>query len=144
MDIIINYIEIIGSDRTTLRISDTNDEITKHIQGRYIGPSEAFARIFEYSMHEEDPTVTTLALHLPNEQPVFFDENISEADLRLQMDASQSKLMAYFAYYRNNSGAAPILYQDFPAHFVWEDKAWKIREKGIINLSIIDNSLLTK
>lgn len=66
-----------GSDRTTLKISDTKDEIEKHLQGSYIGPTEAFGRIFEYKVHEEDPTVTTLALHLPNEQPVHFPEDAS-------------------------------------------------------------------
>ena len=90
-------------------------------------------------MHEEDPTVNTLALHLPNQQPVYFDENATEEELREAMDASQSKLMAYFAYYRNNPGATPILYQDFPGHFVWENKAWKRREKGLFNLYIFDN-----
>ncbi|OBZ80277.1 hypothetical protein A0J61_11674, partial [Choanephora cucurbitarum] len=56
-----------GSDRSTLKLSDTGDEINKHLQGCYIGPTEAFARLFEYKMHEEDPTVASLALHLPNE-----------------------------------------------------------------------------
>ncbi|OBZ80576.1 hypothetical protein A0J61_11375, partial [Choanephora cucurbitarum] len=37
-----------GFDRTTLKLklSDTENEIERHLQGRYIGPMEAFARIF--------------------------------------------------------------------------------------------------
>ena len=70
-----------GSDRTTLRLSDNADEISKHLQGRYIGPTEAFARLFEYKMHEEDPPVTSLALHLPNEQPVFFPGDATSSEI---------------------------------------------------------------
>ncbi|CEP08523.1 hypothetical protein [Parasitella parasitica] len=66
-----------GSDRTTLRVSDTENEIDKYLQSRYIGPTEAFSRIFEYKIHEEDPTVTLLPIHLPNQQPVFFSEDSS-------------------------------------------------------------------
>lgn len=63
-----------GSDLTALRISDTENEIDKHLQNRYIGPTEAFGRIFEYKVHEEDPTVTLLSLHLPLQQSVYFSE----------------------------------------------------------------------
>ena len=92
----VTKLNIIGSDRTTLQISDTHDEIARYLQGRYIGPSEAFARIFEYKMHEEDPTVITLALHLPNEQPVYFPEDATAEELEESMGNSYSKLMAYF------------------------------------------------
>ena len=57
------------------------DEVSKHLQGRYIGPTEAFARLFEYKMHEEDPPVTSLALHLPNEQPVFFPGDATSSEI---------------------------------------------------------------
>ncbi|OBZ80812.1 ATP-dependent DNA helicase pif1, partial [Choanephora cucurbitarum] len=49
--------------------------------GRYIGPTEAFARLFEYKMHEEDPTVASLAFHLPNEQPVYFPEDANTPEI---------------------------------------------------------------
>ncbi|OBZ80110.1 hypothetical protein A0J61_11841, partial [Choanephora cucurbitarum] len=45
------------SDRSTLRLSNTRDEINKHLQWPYIGLTEAFARLFKYKMHEEDPTL---------------------------------------------------------------------------------------
>ena len=125
-----------GSDRTTLRLSETQDEIERYLQGRYIGPTEAFARIFEYKMHEEDPTVTTLCLHLPNEQPVYFDPNSTPQQIREKMRKSVSMLMGYFEYYTENN---PVdeegnrivhLYQDFPQQHVWNNKKWKPREKG--------------
>ena len=70
-----------GADRTTMRISDTNDEIEPYLQCRYIGPTEAFGRIFEYKIHEEDPPVSLLALHLPDQQPVYFSDEATPATI---------------------------------------------------------------
>ena len=126
-----------GSDRTTLRISDTNDEIERYLQGRYIGPTEAFARIFEHKMHEEDPTVNTLPLHLPNEQVVYYAEDATAAEIQEAMEKSFSMLMGYFKYYQdtppvfdNEGNLITHLYLDFPQNFVWKEKAWFPRKKG--------------
>ena len=120
-----------------MRISDTDDEIDKYLQGRYIGPTEAFARIFEYKMHEEKPTVNTLALHLPNEQVVYYPENATPAQLQQALDRSFSMLMGYFKYYHDTppvyddeGNLITHLYQDFPQHFVWTEKTWKPRSRG--------------
>ena len=59
-----------GSDQTTVAISETSDEIKQHLHGRYIGPTEAAWRLFEFSIHEEKPPVIHLAIHLPGEQAV--------------------------------------------------------------------------
>ena len=39
---------------------------------RYISASEACWRIFGFSLHAETPSVTRLAVHLPDEQMVTF------------------------------------------------------------------------
>ncbi|SAM00063.1 hypothetical protein [Absidia glauca] len=121
-----------GSDRTTLRLSDTNDEIARHLQGRYIGPIEAFGRLFEYKVHDEDPTVTCLALHLPNEQPVYFPEDESAPQIQRILRTSTSMLIAYFKHYEENPTAEKHLYQDFPRYFVWQlkEKVWTARKRG--------------
>ena len=85
-----------GSDRTTLLISISDDEIEKFLQGRYIGPTEAFARIFEYRMHEEKPAVNALALHLPGEQMVYYPEDATQAEIDEAKRKSFSTLMGYF------------------------------------------------
>ena len=38
--------------------------------------------LFEYKVYEEDPIVTSLALHLSNEQPVFFPRILSHLRCR--------------------------------------------------------------
>jgi len=121
-----------------LRISETDDEIERYLQGRYIGPTEAFARIFEYKMHEEDPTVTTLALHLPNEQPVYYAEDATREQIEEIMRNSRSMLMAYFKYndetppvFDRNGNQIKHLYHDFPQHFRWmPNRTWRPRKQG--------------
>jgi threonine aldolase len=56
-----------GSDRTTLEIEDTQNEIKKYLHSRYIGPSEAMWNLFQFKTHEEDPTVISLQVHLPGQ-----------------------------------------------------------------------------
>ena len=127
-----------GSDRTTLRISETDDEIERYLQGRYIGPTEAFARIFEYKMHEEDPTVTTLALHLPDEQPVYYPDDATQDEVRERMDRSFSMLMAYFQHYAitppvydAEGNVIKHFYHDFPQHYRWmRNHTWRPRRQG--------------
>jgi len=56
-----------GGDRATAILESEHDEIKRHLHGRYIGPTEAVWRLFEFSTHEELPPVTTLMLHLPGQ-----------------------------------------------------------------------------
>jgi hypothetical protein len=109
-----------GSDRTTLKLSDSNNEIERYLQGRYIDPTEAFARIFEYKTHEEDPTVTSLALHLKYKQPIYFPEDTTQFEIQELLNNSRTMLTGYIEY--NNKKRKPdepkSLYQGFPRHYV--------------------------
>lgn len=49
-----------------------NDEITLYQIGRYISSNEAAWRLFGFPIHERDPAVIQLAVHLENSQRVFF------------------------------------------------------------------------
>ena len=126
-----------GSDRTTLLITEADDEIGRHLQGRYIGPTEAFARIFEYKMHEEKPTVNALRLHLPDDQIVFYEEDATPEEIEEAMESSFTTLMGYFQYYATTAPQLDRegrlithLYIDFPQHFVWKNKMWTPRKRG--------------
>ncbi|OBZ84054.1 hypothetical protein A0J61_07890, partial [Choanephora cucurbitarum] len=110
------------SDRTTLKPSNNESEIERHLQGRYFGPTEASARILEYKIHEEDPTVALLALHLPNQQSVYFLEDATPSELEHAFANSRTMPIAYFYHYQNNPTAQKYLYQDFPQYFVWNKK----------------------
>lgn len=41
-----------GADRTTLAITNTDYEITRYLQARYVSPAEAIWRLFEFSSYQ--------------------------------------------------------------------------------------------
>ena len=111
-----------GSDRTTLQVAMEDDEIKRYLQGRYIDPTDAVWRLFEFAMHEETPPVIHLAIHLPGEQSVYFPEDASTEEVRERMEATKSTLMAYFYYIATHDDGRQYLYHEFPTHFVFHQK----------------------
>lgn len=55
------------------------DEIQEFLDSRYVSSSEASFRIFGGNMHGHSPVVIRLAIHLPNQHLVVFQDN---SDLR--------------------------------------------------------------
>lgn len=84
------------SNCTTIQLDLDKDEVVQYLQGRYIGPTEAMWRIFEFLMHKEYPPVQQLAIHLPGEQPVYFEEENITEELEERMNEVRSTLMAFF------------------------------------------------
>lgn len=120
-----------GSDRTNIQIDGFQDEIAQHLNGRYIGPPQAIWQLWEYPTHEEFLPVHALPVHLPNEQPVYFEADIEQLDLQQRLDRSTSKLIEFFNYNRDNLDGRQFLYQEFPGHYVWlpKEKKWRPRKK---------------
>lgn len=58
-------------------ITDANDEVSQYQLCRYVS-NEAVWRIFSFPIHERNPTVVHLAVHLDNGQRVHF--NVNNAD----------------------------------------------------------------
>ena len=56
-----------GDDYITVQLSDNNNEISKYLHGRYIGPTEAIWRLFKFFIYKEYPPVKYLAVHLPGQ-----------------------------------------------------------------------------
>lgn len=121
-----------GSDRTSVRLGNFADEINQYLQGRYIGPSEAIYRLFEYPMHEEYPPVIRLSVHLPGQQAVYFHENASPDELHRRMEMTQTILMAFFEYNKLHLDGRSLLYQEFPTHYTYHmgDRRWHHRKRG--------------
>lgn len=89
-------------------------------------------RIFEFLTHEEFPSVQQLAIHLPGEQPIYFEEDVLVEQLQERMDGARSTLMAFFEYNNTNEESRRYLYQEFPEHYVYlrKERQWKPRQKG--------------
>ena len=95
-----------------------------------MGASEAFWKIYEFPLHLRHPSVTSLPIHLENNQQVYFDE---EANLEnIQNNPSPTALKSFFLYNEQNEVGInnDVTYIDFPSKFVWkkESKVWSIRD----------------
>ncbi|XP_026402586.1 uncharacterized protein LOC113298127 [Papaver somniferum] len=119
-----------GHDRETLIVGGC-DEVQQYIDARYIGPLEAAWRLYGKWMHEEEPTVVRLAIHLPGQQRFVYDPNNPIDTVSTAAENYKSTLMAYFDYYCNNPTTKAYTYQDFPQHFRWNKGIdWTSRKRG--------------
>ncbi|XP_026443887.1 uncharacterized protein LOC113344030 [Papaver somniferum] len=88
--------------------------------------------LLEYQLHEENPSVQRLYVHLPNKQRVVYNSKRPMSSIIQTAQEHKTTLMGYFKYYAKNPTAPTYTYQEFPQHFVWkkETKEWKIRQQG--------------
>ena len=119
-----------GGDCATAIVVSDHDEIKRHLNGHYIGPTEAVWRLFSFSTHQELPSVTTLTLHLPDAQAVYFSDRDAPDDLHEPLDRSITTLTAWFAYNSERADGRGYLYHEFPEHYVYVRKVgWKPRKQ---------------
>ena len=106
---------------------EAQDEIQQYVDARYVSASEACWRIFGFSQHGDTPSVTHLAVHLPDEHMVTLCD---DAPLHEVADTPQKiTLTEWFALYVADPTAHGILSCDMPTHFVWNKgtKRWTKR-----------------
>ena len=102
-----------GSDRATIQVNLEKDKVAQYLQERYIGPTEAMWRIFEFSTNEKSPSVKQLPIHLSGEQPVYFREDAVADELQEKMNEARSTLMAFFDYNAQMTKADGIFIKNF-------------------------------
>ena len=125
-----------GHDRTTMEFGSCVDEIKQYLDSRYVSSCEANWRLYFFEMHNHEPSVLRLAVHLPDHQSVVIHPN-RDANLQQALQRAQNKdttLIGWFkanALYRdeviNNT-----LYQDFPNKMVWNKSSykWTVRQRS--------------
>ena len=125
------------------------DEIANYIDSRYVGPCEAFWRIFGFDMQGRSPAVQRLQLHLPGLQTVTYREG-EEATAFEAAQEKHTSLTGYFACVQQEiqhplsatlrgSGvdgtpyptASSLTYADMPTYYVWDMKSliWTRRKR---------------
>jgi hypothetical protein len=97
----------------TITVSGTNDEITQYLQARYMGPIEAFWRLFEYPIYQEFPPVQYLAIHLPGQYTVCFTADLLPEQVADRAANARSTLMAFFEYNAIHEDGRQYLYHEF-------------------------------
>jgi len=126
-----------GPDRANLVVADAMDEISTHLDARYVAAPEAVWRIFRFPLHDKSHAVERLPVHLPRGQNVVFEEGCEEEAYREAL-AKKSKLEAYFELNRSRLAKAtvrgevppPLPYQDVPLYYVWRHGAWQERQRS--------------
>jgi hypothetical protein len=116
-------IEIVQQDPTT------HDEISDFLDARYVSPPEAFWRLSEYPLHGQSHTIIRLAVHMPNNNPVYFTPGQEEEAVNRET-ANKSQLTAWFELNRVDCRARQYLYTEVPNHYVFDGgrKQWKPRK----------------
>ncbi|CAI2197220.1 8351_t:CDS:1, partial [Funneliformis geosporum] len=76
------------------------DEITKHLNARYVSAIEASWRLFNFGLQERSHKVERLPVHLEDQHNVIFQKN---EDLSKKLEkSSHTKLTRYFQMCKNN------------------------------------------
>ena len=106
------------------------DEISTYLDARYVSATEACYRIFAYEHHANLPHVLRLALHLENQQPVYFPEQAELDDVLSRQ--RHTTLPGWFVANQEFHCAREVTYTNFPDEFVWDKskREWKLRVKG--------------
>ncbi|XP_073831623.1 uncharacterized protein [Musca autumnalis] len=128
-----------GSDMAAFRVQNanahpvnTNDEIAIYQIGRYISSNEAVWRIFGFPIHERDPAVIHLAVHLENGQRVYFANETTANRAEIPPKTTLTELFLLC----NNADvfgefARTLLYSEVPRYFTWaQNKKWMPRKQG--------------
>ncbi|XP_039282934.1 uncharacterized protein LOC120351055 [Nilaparvata lugens] len=127
-----------GSDMAVFSVQSDNcdnnavrdiDEIAQYQAGRYISSNEAAWRIFSFPMHERNPAVVHLAVHLENGQRVYFtDANVQERAL----NPPGTTLTAFFTLCQEDAFARTLMYSEVPSYYTWNvtRKVFVRRKRG--------------
>lgn len=124
-----------GGDRTTLEV-DERDEIKRYIDSRYFSSPEAVWRVLRNDIHQQEPNIVRLQVHLPGQHLVTYDP---DEDIQTVMERAAVERTTLTGFFEANADLGPLglearkwTYQEFPNHFVWKtnQKHWAIRQRG--------------
>ena len=96
-----------------------HDEILQYLNARYVGPHQAMFRIMQYKMHDKSPFIIRLAVHLPLQQNIYFQERNEERVLNVNPDTT---LTAWSQLNQVNEDAHQYLYTDIPVHYTFDKR----------------------
>ena len=100
-----------GSDRATMEISSgIQNEIKAHLNSRFIGPTEACWKIFEFNIHRKSPAVQRLPIHLPNKHYVNFYAHQTVNEVLARQNVEKTQLTAWFDYNSTHNDGLGLTY----------------------------------
>ena len=121
-----------GYDLADVLIDGTvnHDEIKQYVDMRYVSANEACWRLFEFPLHDKSHSVTTLSVHLPDQQNVFYRQG--EEMNALQNAANRyTHLTAFFKLNREDASVNDVLYLDIIHLYSFiSSKGWVRRKRA--------------
>lgn len=121
-----------GSDMAVFGITDENryDEILRYQMGRYISSNEAVWRILGFPIHDRNPAVFHLSVHLENGQRVYFTSQTAQKVVNQPLNTT---LTAFFKLCQNDPFAKTLFYPDVPSYYTWDTsrRVFSRQKKGI-------------
>ncbi len=95
------------------------DKVRSYLDARYVCALETIWRIFEFKMHDISHAIIRLAVHLPEEQIVYFQQG-KEMEALESASSKETMLTAWFKLNLRNTSAKQYLYSDIPEHYVFD------------------------
>jgi hypothetical protein len=116
-----------GHDRITMEFGTCTDEIKQYLDACYVSSCEALWRLYLFPMQEHTPPIVRLQVHLPDQQPIIFEED-EDGNVRDLVDTNPDHDTTLTAWFKANSQLEvnrDLLYQDFPSRMVWNKSTYK-------------------
>ncbi len=84
-----------------------------------------------FRLHQEEPNVVHLQVHLPDEHLMTYDETNSPEEILAAAEAKTTTLLQWFNLNKKDPSACWYLYQDIPAHYTWNKnkKCWNPHQR---------------
>ena len=118
-----------GCDQAMFTLQSSQvDEISDYQNARNVSSNEAAWRILEFPIHERDPAVQQLAVHLENGQCVYFTEYTARD--QASGDPPKTTLTEFFTLCQVDNFAKTLLYVDVPKYYTWHNQSWSTRKQG--------------
>ena len=90
-----------------------------YLDARYVSTSESIWRIFHYRLHNHTPNVQRLAIHLPDQQSIIFQDRDDLQNVINHANKRMTTLTAWFQENLEDTEAHKYKYIDFPFYYTW-------------------------
>ena len=84
-----------------------------------------FWRLSEYKMHEQSHTIMQFSVHLPDQQPVYFQQGHEHEALKIYT-YGETQLTAWFKLNEEDETTQQYLYTEIPTYYLFNTtlKKW--------------------
>ncbi|GBM59017.1 hypothetical protein AVEN_7403-1, partial [Araneus ventricosus] len=115
-------------DAASIRFENENtldhDEILSFRDGRYVSAPEAMWRLNEFNLSEKSHNVVRLAVHLPDQQAIVYQDG-QEEEAFARAATRQTSLTAKVELNKNNQDSHNYFYADIPHNYTFNKSAMK-------------------